>query len=232
MSNFITNRLSILKKKLFSGKKSFSFGGCDLLINYIFKSKNNGFYLDVGCQHPVSNNNTYLLYKKGWSGVNIDLDEKNINLFNLERPNDINICKCISSDNSEKDLFFFHPGSPINSLEKKTVMDKSNFSLKKIKTYTLDSILKNLNIKDIDYFNLDVEGHELSILNSFDIGLYKPKVISVEFIDYQMQKLEFKNNNIEKVLESDIYKYFISNDYHFVNWLHADLIFAHKNLRD
>ena len=111
-------------------------------------------------------------------------------------------------------------------------MDKSNFSLKKIKTYTLDSILKNLNIKDIDYFNLDVEGHELSILNSFDIGLYKPKVISVEFIDYQMQKLEFKNNNIEKVLESDIYKYFISNDYHFVNWLHADLIFAHKNLRD
>ena len=65
MSNFITNRLSILKKKLFSGKKSFSFGGCDLLINYIFKSKNNGFYLDVGCQHPISNNNTYLLHKKG-----------------------------------------------------------------------------------------------------------------------------------------------------------------------
>ena len=232
MSNFITNRLSNLKKKLFSAKKSFSFGGCDLLIDYIFKSKNNGFYLDVGCQHPVSNNNTYLLHKKGWSGVNIDLDEKNIKLFNLERPNDINICKCISSDNSEKDLFFFHPGSPINSLEKKSIKDKSNFSLKKIKTYTLDSILKNLNIKDIDYFNLDVEGHELSILNNFDIAFYKPKVVSVEFIDYQMKKLEFKNNNIEKVLESDIYKYFITNDYHFVNWLHADLIFTHKNLRD
>ena len=228
----IIDKLSILKRKIYSQKKSYSFGGCDLLIDYIFKSKKNGLYLDVGCQHPVSNNNTYLLYKRGWNGINIDLDPKNIRLFNLERPNDINICKCISSDNSEKDLFFFHPGSPINSLEKSTIKDKTNFSLKKIKTYTLNSILKNYETRDIDYFNLDVEGHEIDILKDFDIKYFKPKVISVEFIDYQMKELEFKNNNINRVLESDLYKYFISNDYYFVNWSHADLIFVHKDFRN
>ena len=231
MSKFI-DKLSILKKKIYSSQKSYSFGGCDLLINYIFKSKKRGFYLDVGCQHPVSNNNTYLLYKRGWNGMNIDLDPKNIRLFNLERPDEINICKCVSSDNSEKDLFFFHPGSPINSLEKKTTKDKSNFTLKKIKTYTLNSILEDHKILDIDYFNLDVEGHEIDILKDFDIKHYKPKVISVEFIDYQMKKLEFKNNDINRVLQSDLYKYFISNDYHFVNWSHADLIFVHKDFKD
>ena len=231
MSKFI-NKLSILKKKFFSQKQSYSFGGCDLLIDYIFKSKKKGFYLDVGCQHPVSNNNTYLLYKRGWNGMNIDLDQKNIRLFNLERPKDMNICKCISSDNADKDLFFFHPGSPINSLEKKTIKNKSNFSLKKVKTFTLNSILKDYNIKSIDYFNLDVEGHELDVLKNFDIKLYKPNIVSVEFIDYQMKELEFKNNNIDRVIESDIYKYFISNEYYFINWSHADLIFAHKNFRD
>ena len=231
MSKFI-DKLSILKKKIYSPKKSYSFGGCDLLVDYIFKSKKRGFYLDVGCQHPVSNNNTYLLYKRGWNGMNIDLDPKNIRLFNLERPDEINICKCVSSDNSEKDLFFFHPGSPINSLEKKTTKDKSNFTLKKIKTYTLNSILEDHKILDIDYFNLDVEGHEIDILKDFDIKHYKPKVISVEFIDYQMKKLEFKNNDINRVLQSDLYKYFISNDYHFVNWSHADLIFIHKDFKD
>ena len=231
MSKFI-DKLSILKKKIYSFKKSYSFGGCDLLIDYIFKSKKKGFYLDVGCQHPISNNNTYLLYRRGWSGINIDLDPKNIRLFNFERPNDINICKCVSSDNSKKDLFFFHSGSPINSLEKKTIKDKSNFSLKKIKTFTLNSILENYKIRDIDYFNLDVEGHEVDILKNFDIKYYKPKVISVEFIDYQMKKLEFKNNNINRVLQSELYKYFISNDYHFVNWSHADLIFVCKDFRD
>tara|TARA_B100001057_G_scaffold116241_1_gene114775 strand:- start:1235 stop:1930 length:696 start_codon:yes stop_codon:yes gene_type:complete len=231
MSKFI-DKLSILKKKFYSQKQSYSFGGCDLLIDYIFKFKKNGFYLDVGCQHPVSNNNTYLLNKRGWNGMNIDLDQKNIRLFNLERPKDINICKCISSENTDKDLFFFHSGSPINSLEKKTVKNKSNFSLKKIRTFTLNSILKDYDIRNIDYFNLDVEGHELDVLKNFDIKLYKPKVVSVEFIDYQMKKLEFKNNNINRVIESDIYKYFISNDYYFINWSHADLIFAHKNFRD
>ena len=231
MSKFI-DKLSILKKKIYSPKKSYSFGGCDLLVDYIFKTKKRGFYLDVGCQHPVSNNNTYLLYKRGWNGMNIDLDPKNIRLFNLERPDEINICKCVSSDNSKKDLFFFHPGSPINSLEKKTTKDKSNFTLKKIKTYTLNSILEDHKILDIDYFNLDVEGHEIDILKDFDIKHYKPKVISVEFIDYQMKKLEFKNNDINRVLQSDLYKYFISNDYHFVNWSHADLIFVHKDFKD
>ena len=231
MSKFI-DKLSILKKKIYSSKKSYSFGGCDLLIDYIFKSKKKGFYLDVGCQHPVSNNNTYLLYKRGWSGINIDLDPKNIRLFNLERPNEINICKCVSSNNSKKDLFFFHPGSPINSLEKKTIKNKSNFSLKKIKTFTLNSILQDQKIRHIDYFNLDVEGHEIDILKNFDIKYYKPTVISVEFIDYQMKKLEFKNNNINRVLQSDLYKYFITNDYHFVNWSHADLIFVHQDFKD
>ena len=231
MSKFI-DKLSILKKKIYSPKKSYSFGGCDLLIDYIFKSKKKGVYLDVGCQHPVSNNNTYLLYKRGWSGINIDLDPKNIRLFNLERPNEINICKCVSSDNSKKDLFFFHPGSSINTLEKKTIKNKSNFSLKKIKTFTLNSILEDHKVRHIDYFNLDVEGHEIDILKNFEIKYYKPKVISVEFIDYQMKKLEFKNNNINRVLQSELYKYFISNDYHFVNWSHADLIFVHKDFKD
>ena len=231
MSKFI-DKLSILKKKIYSPKKSYSFGGCDLLIDYIFKTKKKGFYLDVGCQHPVSNNNTYLLYKRGWHGINIDLDPKNIRLFNLERPKEINICKCVSSNNSKKDLFFFHPGSPVNSLEKKTIKNKSNFSLKKIKTFTLNSILEDLKIQHIDYFNLDVEGHEIDILKNFNISYYKPKVVSVEFIDDQMKELEFKNNNINRVLQSDLYKYFTSNDYHFVNWSHADLIFVHNDFQD
>ena len=38
--------------------------------------------------------------------------------------------------------------------------------------------------------NIDVEGHEMSILNSFDIDKYKPSVISVEFIDFKMKKLD------------------------------------------
>ena len=232
MSNLIIDKFSLFKKKFFSKKQSYSFGACDLLINYIFRLKRKGFYIDIGCQNPISNNNTYLLYTKGWRGMNIDLDDKNIRLFNLERPKDINICKCISSENTVKEFFFFHSGSPINSLEKRSIGNKTNYTIKKIKTHTLDSILENYNTELIDYFNLDVEGHELEVLRGFNIKKYKPKIVSVEFNDYQMSNLEFKNDNIERILQSEIYKYFISNDYYFINWIHSDLIFIHESYRD
>ena len=57
----------------------------------IFKSQKKGIYIDIGCGHPIKNNNTYLLNKKGWSGINIDLDEENISLFNAYRNKDFNI---------------------------------------------------------------------------------------------------------------------------------------------
>jgi FkbM family methyltransferase len=226
--------INLIKKLYYEKytKKSYSISNVDLIIDRMFSKVEKGFFIDLGCNHPIKFNNTYLLYKRGWRGINIDLDPKNIRLFDLERPNEINICKCVSSDNSEKDLFFFHSGSPINSLEKKTTKDKSNFSLKKIETFTLNSILEDYKIQHIDYFNLDVEGHELDVLNNFNIQKYKPKVISVEFIDFQMNELEFRNNNIDRILKSELYKYFTSNNYHFVNWTHADLIFVHETFRD
>ena len=229
----IKHNLSLLKKSLFTYKKTYSYGGCDILINYVLQKISNGFYIDIGCQNPISNNNTYLLHKRGWKGLNIDLDQKNIDLFNIARPKDINLCLAISSEIKEKNLYFYHEGSPINSLSPKLSNYKKDKPLiKKVSTELLENVLKNLNIKSFDYINIDVEGHELEVLKNFDIQLYKPKAVSVEYLDFTMNKLVFKNNKLENVIESELYKYFIKNDYFFVNWIHSDLIFVHKDFRD
>ena len=70
----IIKYLSIFSKSLTHKKISYSYGGIDYLINNIFKNNNQGFYNDVGWGHPVKTNKTYLLNKKGWHGINIDLD--------------------------------------------------------------------------------------------------------------------------------------------------------------
>ena len=235
MINYFIKNLSIIKRKIKSEKKSYSFGGVDLLVNYLFKNKKKGIYLDVGSQHPIANNNTYLLYKRGWYGINIDLDKKNIDLFNTARPNDINLNSAISSDVAEKKLYFYHDKSPINTLNK-VVSDFQTASvkeIKRIKTTTLDIALQNLKFNNkIDYMNLDVEGHEMDIFKAFNLSLYKPSVISVEFLDLDMKFLEFKNNNLQRIVNSDLYKHLLNNNYHFVNWLHGDLIFVHRDFRD
>ena len=230
----IVDILSLLKKKFKSNKKSYSFGSVDLLINYYFKNKQKGVYLDVGCQHPISNNNTYLLYKKGWSGINIDLDFKSIQLFNLARSSDININATVSSGEFTKDLFFYHDKSPINTIEKKIADYQSAkvTEVRSVETKTLNDILIDNLINKVDYLNIDVEGHEIDVLNGFDINKFSPDIVSVEFLDLAMKKLEFKNNNLKNVLNSSIYEYMTKNGYGLINWNHADLIFINNKLRD
>ena len=231
----LLNYFSIIKRKFKYKKNSYSFNAVDLIINYIFKNRNDGFYLDIGAQHPISNNNTYLLFKKGWKGINIDLDKKNIDLFKIARPNDINLNYAVSDINGETDLYFYHESSPINTLDiNVSKYQKAKIKeVKKIKTKTLDNILNDINLyQKIDYMNIDVEGHEEKILNSFNIKKYQPRVISIEYLDLKMKELHFKNNDINNLLNSNLYKFFVNNNYYFVNWLHGDLIFIHESFRD
>ena len=232
----IFDYFSLLYKKFFKKKISYSQGGIDLLLNYIFRNKKNGFYIDIGCNHPIKNNNTYLFYKKGWSGINIDLDKKNIDLFKLFRPRDKNINCAISSSDTEQNLFFYHDKSPINTISKlaASYQNAKVKEIRKIKTQTLNSILDNLNLenKQIDFISLDVEGHEFEVMKGLDLKKYKPQIIVLEYLDLTLKQLEIKNLNINNILKSQIYLYLIEQNFSLVNWLHSDLVFVNNKFKD
>ncbi len=223
--------------KSFTHKKiSYSFGGIDSLVLNIFKNQKKGFYLDIGCGHPIKNNNTYLLNKKGWNGINIDLDKENIELFNIYRKTDYNIATAISDKEGETDLYFYHNKSALNTINKENAdFQKAKVSsVKKIKTQTINKILENSPYKDkkIDFLSVDVEGSEFDILKDFDFNKYSPKVIVVEFLDLSLKKLEIKNLNVNNIIKSEIYKLILSKNYTLANILHSDLVFILNSFRD
>ena len=235
LHNFIL-KFKIIHKKFLFKKKYFSFSGVDVIIENIFRKKNNGIYIDVGCQHPIKNNNTYLLYKKGWNGLNIDLDKDNIDLFNVARPNDQNVNVAISNKIGETDLYFYHKKSPINTIDKKTSdYQKAPISeIKKIKTNTLTNIIKNSKYKNskIDLLSIDVEGHEREVLEGFDFSICRPDVIVIEYLDLSVKKIEVKNLNIDNLFKTDLYKFLISKNYILANYIYSDLIFINKEFKD
>ncbi len=235
LNKFFLN-LNLIYKKKISKKNYYSFSGVDIIIENIFRDKNHGFYLDVGCQHPIKNNNTYLLYKKGWKGINIDLDPDNINLFNISRPKDDNINIAVSNKVGEADLYFYHKKSPINTIDKKTSdYQKAQVSdIKKVKTDTLNNIINNSKYDNMKFnlLSIDVEGHELQVLKGFDFNKYKPDVIVVEFLDLSSKKLEVKNLNIENLFKTELYQYLTTKNYILVNYIYSDLIFINKEFRD
>ena len=228
--------LSVYLKSFTNKKFFYSFGGIDNLIQQIFKSQKKGIYIDIGCGHPIKNNNTYLLNKKGWSGINIDLDIDNIELFKIYRPKDLNICAAISDEMKETDLFFYHSRSALNTIDKKTAnYQKAKVtSIKKIKTTTLNNVLGEsiYNSSNIDFLSIDVEGSELSVLKNFNFHKFKPKVIVVEYLDLSLKKLEIKNLSIQHAMNSEIYELITSNNYTLANMIHSDLVFIYNEFRD
>ena len=231
---YLKNYPSYFLRKIKSKKISFSQTGLDLLLSNIFKNYKKGFYIDVGCNHPVYNNNTFIFYQKGWRGLNIDLDKSSIDLFNIYRKNDLNIHAALSSSNHTQNVYEFHAKSPLNTLVHKV----ANYQKAKVKntyeinTQTLNQIIeKNKISKKINFLAIDVEGHELEVLKGFDFKIHQPDVIVVEYLDLNLDKLEIQNLNINNVLRSEIYEYLINKNYSLINWLHSDLIFVNNKFK-
>jgi FkbM family methyltransferase len=213
-------------------KKSYSGGAIDLIVDYYFKDKKKGIYIDIGSYHPFNGSNTYKLFSRGWCGINVDLDQQTIDTFNYFRPNDENICAAVSNNVEEKKLYFHHNRSAINTLVEK--MGHRAKEIRKIKTTTLNNILERSKFKssDIDFLSIDVEGHELDVIKGINLEKFSIKIIVIEYQDPTMKKVEFYNQDIERTIQSDIYKYMISKNYSLINWLHSDLVFINKDFQD
>tara|TARA_B100000683_G_C12350500_1_gene498716 strand:+ start:40 stop:783 length:744 start_codon:yes stop_codon:yes gene_type:complete len=210
-------------KSKFKPRLAYSHWGVDLIITKLLNSKNKGIYIDVGCHHPFLNNHSYLLYKSGWEGINIDIDYNSIDMFNFFRKSDVNIQTAVTDHKGEVDLFFYHNRAAKNTISKEFGSDAKE--QKKINSDTLNNIIENSKFKNskIDFVSIDVEGNEMNVLNGFNLKKYKPKLILLEFII--PNKKEFYEKDINEITNSEVYKFLIKNDYKLINWNHDDLLF-------
>ena len=132
--------ITLLKKIYYEkySKKSYSISNVDLVIDRLFRDIEKGVYIDVGCNHPIKYNNTYLLYKRGWTGINIDLDETLIKELNIIRKKDHNVQKMVGSlDGEEKEIYYYHERSAINTLSKELAEKRTTKPREIIKKHQL-----------------------------------------------------------------------------------------------
>ena len=87
-------------------------------------------------------------------------------------------------------------------------------------------------MKNIDLLSIDVEGFELRVIQGLNFEKYSPNVIVIEYLDLEAEKWEIPYNNIDNIINSKIYKYIISKNYKFVNWVSGDLVFVRNNFKN
>lgn len=178
-----------------------------------------GFYLDIGAYHPFRGNNTWWAYKKGWRGINIDANEESMRLFRAVRPDDINICCGVSDRDEELEYYMFHGAAGMNTFlsERKDVREVENVKL--IKMRNINDILEEYNVEKIDFVDIDVEGIEEKIVNTFNWKKYSPKCVLIELLG-QM--------SIEDILQTPIHKKMKAEGYFLKSYYTVTALYIRK----
>src|SRR5210317_1473419 len=129
------------------------------------------------------------------------------------RPRDINCNVCISNSEEERDLYFINEFNTQNTIDSNQLnflknhhnITDNEISKKQIKTKILDEILIENSFYDIDFFNIDIEGNELEVIETLDFDKFKIKYICIEMITHNEISIK-KSKIIENILANNRFK--------------------------
>jgi len=193
--------------------KSYSQEGEDMILQRVFERYKSGFYVDVGAHHPRRFSNTYLFYKKGWRGINIDAMPGSMDLFKALRPKDINL-EIPVSDKKEILTYYIFNEPALNGFSKEIsqARDKHEYysikATKELETSTLEEILEKFlpEGQQIDFLSIDVEGLDFMVLKSNSFVKFRPNMILIEILGSKMEDL--LSNEITLFLNKHNYSIF------------------------
>jgi hypothetical protein len=179
--------------RLPAGKRAYGQFAEDILLERLI-TKPTGFYVDIGAFHPKFASNTYFLWKRGWRGINVDVDDYKVALFKHFRRADVNLTLGISSADCEKTFYSQNGGTygSMSSFDKTFAHARSetmgrSLASRTVAVRTLNWLFENHLPRrangaytDIDFLNVDVEGHEYEILSALDFNRFRPTCLCVE----------------------------------------------------
>ena len=196
------------------------FGEDAVLMELVPRKLRDGVYVDVGAYHPRKLSNTYAFHRRGWRGVNIDMDPLKVRAFDLARPRDHNVCAAVSDRQETVTAYSysrFGVGSTIDPAVAAGTRD-SVFGTRTVTTRTLDEILGASPFagRRIDLLSIDVEGKDFEVLRSLSLPLYRPQAVVIESLHA---------TSLESIARLDLYRHLAGHGYRLVSWAKHSLIF-------
>lgn len=152
------------------------------LYNTYFNTKKNGKYIELGAMDGILYSNTKFFEDNlEWSGILIEPNIHQYNKLIINRPNNYLFNNLVSDiDEYVEFKFFVDNYAGVSGVTKTLPSEHFSgfFSIIKepqgsvrIKPVTLKSIIEKTDIKHFDFLSLDVEGHEVNVLKSWDFSI-------------------------------------------------------------
>lgn len=191
----------------------FSQEGEDVLLSRIFNDTAPGIYVDIGAHHPFRFSNTFVFYRRGWRGINVDAMPNSMAAFRKHRPRDTNLEVGIAGVAGNLSYHVFAEPA-LNTFDAdvaraRVKVGNALICAVNVECLPLSEIVRRHIVKmppRNSFLSVDVEGLDLQVLKSNDWSIFKPSVIIAEVGGKNIAEVIF--DEVTKYLESQGYQLF------------------------
>ena len=173
----------------------YSQNGQSELVDEILKGRTNGFYVECGAYDgELISNSLYFEKSRNWSGLLIEANDRLFQSLLKHNRHAYLVNTCVSPESRPVGSPFVLLGPRLDGLGGLTKymsashrrrmggLEKHMLNVQQVQCLPLYSILQAVGVQHVDYWSLDIEGAELSVLKTLPLDEITVDVISVEYV--------------------------------------------------
>lgn len=199
----------------------------DVILWRVLGHVQNGHYIDVGAQDPVTDSVSLAFYERGWRGVHIEPSPQYANKLRLARPDETVLQVALGRQAGVLE-FFGVPDTGLstsNSLIAEQLRAQGRRVEKiSVSVMTLDAVMTAMHEKDVQWLKIDVEGAEREVFDGWTSSLVRPWVVVIEAT--RPLSTELTHHEWEHLLlaKGYLFAYFDGLNRFYVSSTHLDLL--------
>lgn len=158
----------------------------DVMLWRALKGVENGFYIDIGAQDPVSDSVSKAFHDLGWRGVHVEPTADYAQRLREEREGDT-VLQAIVGPATDQSVIYQIEGTGLSTTVAELARQHAgnNFKIEKrdVDSITLDELLDMHGDRELHWLKIDTEGSEAAVLASWQKSTVRPWIIVVESVD-------------------------------------------------
>ncbi len=174
------SKLSVFYEGIVSYAQNFE----DVMLWRALNNIQNGFYIDVGANHPINDSVSKAFYEKGWRGIHIEPLEEYAELIRINRPDETVLSLALSDTKKEIPFYVAEnaEGLSTGDLSITNNHKQNGFIFHEIRVFTttLSDVFSIAGSREIHWLKIDVEGMERDVLAGWGHSKARPWIVVIE----------------------------------------------------
>jgi len=155
----------------------------DIMLWRALKHIQHGVYIDIGAQDPTIDSVSLAFYEHGWQGVHVEPTQQYSDKLRMARPDETVLQLAIGNEPGDLTFYEFeNTGLSTADLGIAKRHQEAGFKYKetRVQVISLDALFRLINVNEVHWLKLDVEGMEASVLTSWRGPSILPWILVIE----------------------------------------------------